>query len=393
MNALLEWLALVLLALSGVGTLYLALLSLAASLPPRRSSPGAALAGQITVVVPAHNEATGLGRTLQALTRLARADGACQVMVVADNCTDDTVSVARTAQVRVLTRHDPLRRGKGYALEYAFRHLAQEEDVAYVVIDADTLPADNFLASVRQHLGDGAAAVQTRYTVLNGSATPRTRLAELGLACFNILRPRGRARLGLSAGILGNGFALRRATLDQVPYRAASVVEDLEYHLLLVAAGLRVAFADETEVRGDMPTGNLGLGQQRARWEGGRLRQLREHGGSLLAAVCHGRWRLAEPLLDLLLPPLAFHLLLLLLGAASAWAAGAPLALAAFLASLGVLGLHMLAALRLAGLPGAALWSLLHLPAYLWWKLRHLGATWAGAHRDSAWIRTDRRGD
>ena len=43
--------------------------------------------------------------------------------MVADNCSDDTAEIARTAGVDVVVRHDPERRGKGYALEFGVRQL------------------------------------------------------------------------------------------------------------------------------------------------------------------------------------------------------------------------------------------------------------------------------
>jgi cellulose synthase/poly-beta-1,6-N-acetylglucosamine synthase-like glycosyltransferase len=291
----------------------------------------------------------------------------------------------------VLERHDATRRGKGYALDHAFTALAGAEHVAYVVIDADSIAADNFLTSLRRHFSGGYLAFQARYTVLNGDAAPRTRLAGIALAAFNVLRPRGRDRLGLSAGILGNGFALRREVLQRVPYTASSVVEDLEYHLRLVAADIRVAFADDCEVRGEMPTGEHGSRAQRARWEGGRLRMLAEHGPALAGAVLRGRWRFLEPLADLLLPPLAYHVMLLLAATALLAPLASPLAIVAGV-SLGIVVLHTLVAMRVAGLPWLRLWSLARVPLYLLWKLRMLATTLAGAARGSAWIRTDRNG-
>ena len=76
---------------------------------------------------------------------------------------------------------------------------------------------------MRAWLGSGADAVQCRYGVLNAGDSLRTRLMNVALLAFNVLRPRGRDRLGFSAGILGNGFALRAETLATVPYVARSV--------------------------------------------------------------------------------------------------------------------------------------------------------------------------
>ena len=383
--------AAVLLAATLPGTLYLALLSLAGWLPAKRDA-GAHLQGRIAIVVPAHDEAAVIKHTLANLLKIARQDGNTEVVVIADNCTDDTAIQARGAGAHVIERHDTIRRGKGYALDHAFRCLLQEDFAAFAVIDADSSADENFLSALRTTLATSAAA-QARYMVRNGNESPRTRLAELALAGFNVLRPRGRDRLGLSAGILGNGFALRRETLERVPYTAASVVEDLEYHLRLIEAGLRVAFIDATSVRGDMPSGAEGARTQRARWEGGRLRMLREYGPTLLGKVLRGQWRSLEPLADLLLLPLAYHVILIGAALMIAAVAGAQAVVLAALASLAVVVLHVVAALRVAHLPWSHLLQLMRIPGYLLWKLRVLAGTIAGSTRHSAWIRTNRSGE
>jgi cellulose synthase/poly-beta-1,6-N-acetylglucosamine synthase-like glycosyltransferase len=228
--------------------------------------------------------------------------------------------------------------------------------------------------------------------MLNGDESPRTGLAEIALAAYNILRLRGRDRLGLSVGILGNGFALRSELLRRVPYTADSVVEDLEYQIYLIAAGRRVQFVDVTAVGGEIPTGQKGRDIQRARWEGGRLRMLIEQGPKLAGQVLRGRLRLLEPLADLLLLPLAYHVMLLLLAllllALGGWAAAALLALS----GLGLVGLHLVAAVAVGRLPWSRLWLLARIPFYLAWKLRMILPILASARRDSAWVRTDRTG-
>jgi cellulose synthase/poly-beta-1,6-N-acetylglucosamine synthase-like glycosyltransferase len=308
-------------------------------------------------------------------------------VVIADNCTDDTADIARKLGARVLVREDEVRRGKGYALDFAFRTLAREKLQGYVVIDADTIADANLLVAIRNRFASGALAVQTRYTVLNADQSPRTRLAELALCAFNCLRPRARHALGVSAGILGNGFALRQSVLDQVPYSASSVVEDLEYHLNLIDRDIRVHFADETTVRGEMPVAAAGQRTQRSRWEGGRLRMLLDHGGALARRTLGGQLRFLEPLLDLLLLPLAYHTLLLLslLLFPMAWAK----ALGLF--GLLVLALHVAIAARVGGLSAARVALIaLHLPKYLAWKLSMLRGTVGASRVSTRWVRTDR---
>lgn len=386
-SRLLDALTLVLMLLVVPGSLYLLLLSLAGL---RRVALPADLvpeAGRLAIIVPAHNEAAGVARTIDNLCAIASQDGDAVVCVIADNCSDETAAIARAHGARVLERHNLEKRGKGYALDFAFTALAGEGFLGYVVIDADTLAEGNLLTVIRRHFAAGAQVVQTRYTVLNGEQSPRTRLAELALCAFNVLRPRGRHALGWSAGIFGNGFALRRAVLERVPYTATSVVEDLEYHLRLIDNDLRVHFADETVVRGDMPVAGAGQKTQRARWEGGRLRMLLEHGGPLFRRALSGEPRFLEPLLDLLLLPLAYHTLLLL----ALLVLPVPLARLTGLAGLAILGVHVLIAARVGGLAWGQLAEIVaYLPKYLLWKLVMLRSTVRAAKTSTRWVRTDR---
>lgn len=386
-----ELTGLLLLALTLPGSLYLALLTVAAAMPVR-ASPHSPDSGPLAIVVPAHDEEAHIARTVKNLLALAERDGATDVVVVADNCSDQTAAIARAAGARVLERSNPEQRGKGYALDHAFSLLLKEDYAFFAVVDADTVADDNFIATLRLQFGAGAQALQTRYTVLNTNDSARTQLAEIALAAFNVLRPHGRDRLGLSAGILGNGFALRRDTLEQVPYSAASVVEDLEYHLKLIAAGVRVTFADATTVRGEMPSGGQGSTTQRARWEGGRLRMLLDHAPQLTKQILRGHWRLLEPLADLLLLPLAYHLLAILLSITFlAWSSPA-IALITAAISLSIVALHVLTAMRIGQIPWKQLRVLAAVPRYLLWKIAMIFPTLSAARRDSRWVRTNRKG-
>ena len=80
--------------------------------------------GRLIVVVPAHNEASGIAATLSSLLAADPASSFASIVVVADNCSDDTAGIARAAGVRVIERLSDNHRGKGYALDFAFRTLA-----------------------------------------------------------------------------------------------------------------------------------------------------------------------------------------------------------------------------------------------------------------------------
>lgn len=341
---------------------------------------------KLAAVIPAHNEAAGIGGCVLNVLAAQRQNLDLTVVVIADNCSDTTAEIAHKAGACVIVRTNDQLRGKGYALDEVFRSLLPEGFDAFAVIDADTEIDPEFFTKVVNRINAGAEALQARYLVRNPHASARTRLMNVALLAFNVLRPMGRSGWGLSAGIYGNGFILSAATLKAVPYGAASVVEDLEYHLALVRAGVRVEFARETAVYGEIPAAGKGVRTQRTRWEGGRFRMLREQGPRLAREVLAGKLRMLEPLLDLLLLPLAFHVALLLI----AISGPSTVTRLAGAAGLLIVVFHLAAALLRCGGTWRDVLALTSAPFYIAWKLLLLPALLRNAKSGTAWVRTER---
>jgi len=369
------------------GTFELAMLTLGGALLPRKTAAGnGAVPIRFCIVIPAHDEAEGIEACLRGIQGADEGIHAVTVVVIADNCGDDTAGRAEAAGARVLVRDDPGRRGKGYALDHAFSILLKEDHDVFVVVDADTRVETNFVTELAALFQAGADAVQTRYCVSNPAQSTRARLMHVAWLAFNVLRPRGREYWGWSAGILGSGFGLHRRTLESVPFDAGSIAEDLEYHIRLVRAGKRVRFCDGTTVWSPVPATGAVASSQRARWEGGRFRMMREQIPPLVRQVAGGRWPLLEPLLDLLLLPLAFHVILLALLLVWPWAPGRTLAAS----GMAILGLHVAAALAV-GHAGWRDWAALATaPFYIVWKLTLGRRLLSSASREAAWVRTER---
>jgi cellulose synthase/poly-beta-1,6-N-acetylglucosamine synthase-like glycosyltransferase len=89
----------------------------------------------VTVLVPAHNESRGLLPTLANIQ--SQFQPGDLLLVVADNCTDDTATLARTVGAEVVERNDPAKRGKGYALDCGVRHLNSKPPGIIIIVDAD----------------------------------------------------------------------------------------------------------------------------------------------------------------------------------------------------------------------------------------------------------------
>jgi 1,2-diacylglycerol 3-beta-glucosyltransferase len=373
---------------------FLALLSRANPLPPRPSSARM----RFDIVVPAHNEQAGIGATVESLLRLDYPPELRRVFVVADNCSDTTAECASRAGALVLERHDPSRRGKGYALAYAFERLLGEGVAdAIVVVDADTVVTANLLDAFAARLGRGAMAVQAHYGVANPMASWRTRLMHIALTLFHDVRSRARERLGASAGLRGNGMGFSTTLLREVRHDAFSIVEDIEYGIRIGLAGHRVQYAGEAMVLGEMASTEAASRSQRRRWEGGRWHLARRYSPHLLAeGVFHGKVVALDLAADLLVPPLTYIASALFAGLAASvtWAVlyhRAWWPLLPWGASLAAFAVYLLRGIVLARVGPRAIVDLSWAPVYMIWKMAL--AVRASRSREQEWVRTARQGE
>jgi 1,2-diacylglycerol 3-beta-glucosyltransferase len=293
---------------AGVTVIDLYLLVLLGAATRRRPAP-APTSGEplrFVVLVPAHDEEAGIGAALEALERLDYPPERWSLVVIADNCTDATASVATRLGARVLERDDPAHRGKGHALNWALERLTEidADAQAIAIVDADCEPSADLLERLDARLRSGASAAQAAYTVANPGASTQASLRFAAFALMNTVRPAGKDRLGLSCGLLGTGMAFRRDVLERHRFGADSLVEDSDLHLRLIAAGERVAFVAEASVRSPMPTSASASRAQQSRWEGGRLDLIRTWTRPLVAEGVRRRDRVRlHAWLELLVPP------------------------------------------------------------------------------------------
>lgn len=345
------------------------------------------------VIVPAHNESLVIQRTVTNLRQLDWPTERFRVIVVADNCTDDTADIARSAGAYVLERSDTAKRGKGYALAYAFETSRLESKAdAVVVIDADAEASPNLLEAFAARIEQGADAVQAHYGVRNPWVSWRTRLITIAKASFHIVRSRARERWKVSCGIRGNGWCVTHRVLAAVPYAAFSLTEDLEYGVDLGLAGYRVHYADEAHSDADMVAGEQIARKQRQRWEDGRFQLVRSRTWPLLRAAVSKRSAVCLDLaFDLMVLPLSYVVLnvALFLGIAGVATMWYPELAPWFWTSIGCTVAVLAYVLRGWQLSGIGLQGLVDLgraPGFLLWKL----VTLARRRTSAEWVRTER---
>lgn len=299
---------------------------------------------RVAVLVPAHNEASLIASTLASIRPQLREGD--QLLVVADNCTDQTASLAREAGAQVVERQDQQRRGKGYALDFGVQHLRQSPPEVLIIIDADCQVGAGALEHLARCCVDNARPAQALYLMhAPAGAGLKVQVAAFAWRVKNLVRPRGWARAGLPCQLMGAGMAFAWQHVSAVNLATGHLVEDLKLGLECAALGKPPLFCPDAVVNSHFPTSQEGLSIQRKRWEHGHLGVVLAEGPKLLArALVHRNWPLLGMAIDLLVPPLALLSMLLMALFVVSWLA---------FGLLGVLWPAWLATLAL-GLLGAA---------------------------------------
>jgi cellulose synthase/poly-beta-1,6-N-acetylglucosamine synthase-like glycosyltransferase len=348
---------------------------------------------RIAVLIPAHNEGVGLVPTLADIKDQLRPGD--RLLVVADNCTDDTAEVAASAGAEVAVRSDMRRVGKGYALDWGIDRLTADPPAIVVVVDADCRLVPGTLDRLANACALSQRPVQSLYLMTSPAGpTINHQVAEFAWRLKNWVRPLGLHAMGLPCQLMGTGMAFPWDIILSADLSSGFIVEDLKLGLELARAGHPPLFCPTAVVTSTFPTSEHGAKTQRHRWEQGHIGLILTKSPSLLfAAARRGNKDLLALTLDLLVPPIT--LLALLLTAMAFVAAIAALANASLyplVISL-VSALLMIVTVILAwakyGRDILQPKSLALIGQYLLRKLSLYRAVLFG-RRISRWIRTDR---
>ena len=364
--------------------------------PPEGPTPGSPRPRTV-VVVPAHDEEVGIGATVAGLRPLLGPED--RLVVVADNCADGTAARARAAGAEVIERHDPTRRGKGFAIVFALDHVAEAPPEIVIIVDADCRVSRDGLSRLAHEAMLTNRPVQAEY-VLDAPERPTARgvLSALAVLVRNRVRPLGLARLGLPSHLTGSGMAFPWAVLRGAPHLGANLVEDLVMGLELALAGHPPRSCAAVRVSSELPEGDAAAFGQRRRWEHGQLATLLRYGPRLIGrGLARRRVDLLALGLDLCVPPLALLVTIVagaaLMGVGLAFVPGGSAVPAAIsLGALAAVGLSVIGAWIKFGGDDLPLRYALLVPAYVLWKIPlYLSFLVRGRHK--TWDRTQRKGE
>ena len=259
----------------------------------------------IAVIVPAHNESVGIIRTIKSiLPQLKHND---QLIVIADNCSDDTANIASDLGAKVVIRKSETLRGKGYALDFGLKYLEANPPQVVIMIDADCTISENGIAALTHACITHKRPIQALDLMLSPpNAGLKTKIAEFAWLVKNQVRPLGFKVLGLPCQLMGTGMAFLWEDIAHISLATGHIAEDMKLGIDLCGIGKAPLFFPHASVSSYFPVTQAAAKTQRARWEHGHLSVILSDAPKLfLKAFKSNNGQMLGMAFDLIVPPLA----------------------------------------------------------------------------------------
>lgn len=245
------------------------------------------------VLICARNEQTVIHDLIDSLHSQTYPHDRLKIYVIADNCTDATACLARSAGATVYERFDTVHVGKGYALDALLRHIAQDEPEGfdgYFVFDADNLLRPDYIERMNETFSDGHDII----TSYRNSKNYGDNWISAGYGLWFLRETKylnhARTLLGTSCAVSGTGFLFSRRVLEEQgggwPFHL--LIEDIEFSVSHILDGYKIALCPDAELFDEQPVTFRQSWRQRMRWSKGYLQVLRQYGGKLFAGIFKG---------------------------------------------------------------------------------------------------------
>ena len=249
---------------------------------------------KIAILIAARNEEAVIGNLLKSIDEQDYEKELLKVVVIADNCTDNTAILARSMGATVFERFNNEKIGKGYALDFAIDKLKENGEWqsldGVIVLDADNLLTKNYISEMNKTRSDGFEA----FTSYRNSKNYGDNWISAGYGLWYIRESKflhyARMLLNSSCAISGTGFFVSCSLLDRFNgWKFFLLTEDIEFSVFSVINGVKIGCCINAELFDEQPITFHQSYKQRLRWSKGFFQVWRKHGNELVHGIFRHR--------------------------------------------------------------------------------------------------------
>ena len=239
------------------------------------------------VLICARNEQNVIAGLIKSMKRQKYPSDLLDIIVCADNCTDDTANTARSSGAIVYERFNLNQVGKGYALNFLFNKIKEDFGIrhydGYFIFDADNIAAPDFVDKMNDMFDNGFKIVTGYRASKNFSDSWIS--ASQSLYFMRESRFLNNARMICGHGCMasGTGYLISSEIIEKHDgWNFFTLCEDLEFTVVSALEGYKIGYCDSAEFYDEQPIFFSQSIKQRLRWVKGGLTVFAKYGLRLL---------------------------------------------------------------------------------------------------------------
>ena len=247
------------------------------------------------ILIAARNEEAVLPHLLDSIRAQDYPAELITTYVVADNCIDRTVEVARAGGARVYARYNRKEVGKGYALNFLLEQIEKNDGLdsydAFLIFDADNLLLPDYVTQSNKICSDGYEA----FCGYRNSKNFGTNWISQGYGLWYLHDSchlnQSRMLIGTTCAVNGTGFGFTRRLLERMGgWKFFTLTEDIEFNTWCATQGVRIGYCRDAVVFDEQPEKFSQSWRQRTRWTQGGLQVSVRYAKDLLRGLFKGGW-------------------------------------------------------------------------------------------------------
>ncbi len=239
-------------------------------------------------IIAARNESAVIGNLIKSIKAQNYPSELIDVIVVADNCSDNTAEISRSNGAIVYERFNDILKGKSYALDYAFNKIKDEHGSftaydGYFIFDADNIVDKNYVREMNNTFDRGFKVITSYRNSKNFGTNWITSGYSLWFCREAKFLNNPRMILNTSCAVSGTGFLINSSIIEKYEgWKFNLLTEDIEFSVVNVLDGEKIGYCADAMFYDEQPETFSQSWNQRLRWSKGFYQVMFKYGGELI---------------------------------------------------------------------------------------------------------------